>query len=113
MPFKDPEDRRRYRRKWYSQNKESEKAHVRRRKKELGKWLKNYKKRLNCSKCKESHPATLEFHHKSSKEKERTISNMIGDGFSIKRILAEIKKCNVLCANCHKKLHYNKRISKL
>jgi hypothetical protein len=106
MPFKNRKYRLIYRRKWYAKNKESEKAHVRRRKLEIKKWFKNYKKNLKCSKCSESHPATLEFHHKFGSKKEKAIGNMVNDGVSIKNILIEIKKCQVLCANCHRKIHY-------
>ena len=106
MPFKDPEYRRKYRRKWYARNKESEKAHVRRRKLEIKKWFKDYKKNLKCSKCSESHIATLEFHHKSKKNKENQIAIMVNDGCSIDKIKGEISKCQILCANCHRKIHY-------
>ena len=106
MPFKDPEYRRKYRREWYKKNKESEKKHVKRRKLEIKKWFKNYKKSLFCKKCSEKHPATLDFHHKSKNEKEREIGFMVNDGYSIKKIKQEIKKCEVLCANCHRKIHY-------
>lgn len=109
MPFKDPIYRRKYRRRWYAKHKESEKAHVLRRKLLIKQWLKDYKKNLSCSKCDEDHPATLEFHHIKRHEKEKSIGNMTGDGFSIKKILEEIKKCEVLCANCHKKLHYKEK----
>ena len=106
MPFKDPEKRRKYRREWYAKNKESEKAHVKRRKIQLRKWLRDYKKKLKCSKCSENHPATLEFHHKPNYKKERAISGMLTNGSSIKNTLKEMEKCIVLCSNCHKKEHY-------
>ena len=112
MPFKDPEYRREYRKKWYAKNKESEKAHVKRRKLELKKWFFNYKKTLFCSKCKENHIAALEFHHKKGYKKEGAIINLVNDGYSIKKIAEEIKKCEVLCSNCHKKLHYKERNNK-
>ena len=108
MPFKNPEYRRKYRRKWYTKNKESEKAHVRRRKLELKKWYQSYKKKLSCLKCSESHPATLEFHHKIRRSKKNDVGILVNDGYSISIILEEIKKCKVLCANCHRKLHYLK-----
>ena len=113
MPFKDRDYRLLYRRKWYAKNKESEKEHVRRRKNKIKQWLQNYKLSLKCFKCLENHPATLEFHHKKSKEKEKTISQMVVDGISIKKILDEIKKCEVLCANCHRKVHFINKINKL
>ena len=112
MPFKDPEYRRKYRRKWYSKNKESEKGHVRRRKLEIKKWFAEYKKKLSCSECDENHPATIEFHHKEENQKEKGIAIMVNDGCSIKKISEEMRKCEVLCSNCHRKLHYKKRINK-
>ena len=105
MPFKNREYRLKYRKEWYSKNKESEKEHVKRRKLEIKKWFKNYKGSLSCLRCSENHVATLEFHHKSRKNKDRAISIMVNDGCSIKRILEEMKKCELLCANCHRKIH--------
>lgn len=69
-------------------------------------WFQNYKKSLSCSKCPENHPACLDFHHVNEKTKTATISNMVIGAVSEKRILAEISKCIVLCANCHRKFHY-------
>ena len=113
MPFKNREYRLVYRRKWYAKNKKSEIAHVTRRKKQIKKWLQEYKKSLVCSKCEENHPATLEFHHPAGLKKDRSVSEMVADGISIKRVLEEIKKCEVLCSNCHKKIHYKERINNL
>jgi phage gp46-like protein len=69
------------------------------------KWLVDLKRSLKCVRCDESHPATLTFHHKKDVEKSFEIGNAIKLGVSLKRILAEIEKCEVLCANCHAKEH--------
>ena len=109
MPFKDREYRLKYRRKWYAKNRESEIAHVVRRKREIKEWLASYKGNLSCKKCGENHPATLEFHHKKGSEKGGAISYLADRGCSIKKILEEMKKCEVLCSNCHQKLHHYER----
>ncbi len=69
------------------------------------KWLIDYKKTLKCIRCGESHPATLIFHHKDSLGKSFEIGNAIVLGVGLKRLLAEIEKCEVICANCHAKEH--------
>jgi len=106
MPIKDPEKRRAYRRTWYSKNKESEKAHVLRRKKEIKKWFLDYKKTLSCVRCGENHPAALDFHHRNQRDKSFGINTKVHVGYSIDKIKKELEKCEVLCANCHRKLHY-------
>ena len=106
MPYKDPEKRKECRRRWYANNPESEKRHVKKRKNKIKKWFEDYKLRLCCSKCSENHPATLDFHHKFRKNKEMDVAKMVYEGYSIERIKKELKKCIVLCANCHRKEHY-------
>ncbi|MBT6690033.1 hypothetical protein HN903_04310 [archaeon] len=107
MPYKDAEKRKECRRRWYAENKESEKAHIRKRKLEIKKWFLGYKAKLKCMKCGEKHVATIDFHHNIG-DKENGISKMVADGYSIERILRELKKCEVLCANCHRKVHFRK-----
>lgn len=72
-------------------------------------WYIDYKSKLKCVKCGEDHPACLDFHHKNPNEKDFNISINIGSTYSINKILNEIEKCDVLCANCHRKLHYTIR----
>jgi len=107
MPYKDIEKRRACRRRWYAENKESEKTHIKRRKLEIRKWFWEYKARLKCIKCGEDHVSTIDFHHQIGK-KEQAISKMVTDGYSIGKILTELEKCEVLCANCHRKIHFRK-----
>lgn len=68
-------------------------------------WLSNYKTERGCS-CGEKHPAVLQFHHRDPNEKEIDISKALFNGWSQKRLLSEIEKCDVKCANCHLKLHW-------
>ncbi|MDD5193722.1 MAG: hypothetical protein PHF67_04005 [Candidatus Nanoarchaeia archaeon] len=104
MPYKDLEKRRECRRRWYHNNKESEKMHVKRRKNEIRRWFEDYKSNLKCTKCSENHPAVIEFHHKNNKDFD--IAEMTHEGYSVNRIKKEIEKCIVLCSNCHRKEHY-------
>lgn len=46
----------------------------------------------------------LEFHHIDPSQKEFTISNA---NFRLKEASEEIKKCILICANCHRELHDN------
>jgi hypothetical protein len=74
-------------------------------------WFNDYKKTLKCSKCDENHIACLEFHHLNPKEKDFTISEALQRlNLNKDLILKEIEKCEVLCSNCHRKLHYKEQI---
>lgn len=55
-------------------------------------------------KCKDA----LEFHHLDSKKKEFAISKD-GTTRSWERIKKEIRKCMLVCSNCHRELHSQKR----
>lgn len=68
-------------------------------------WFQKLKLKLKCSKCEENHPACLEFHHIDPSQKSFTISSMIRK-LPKEDILKEIEKCQVLCANCHRKEHF-------
>ena len=60
-----------------------------------------------CEKCGETDPRVLEFHHVGQKDME--ITRMTSGGLSLKRIQEEISKCQVLCANCHRKITVEER----
>lgn len=59
-----------------------------------------YLKKHSCIDCGESDPIVLEFDH--IEDKKYSISVM-HDQFSWKTILKEIEKCEVRCANCHRR----------
>lgn len=56
-----------------------------------------------CSECNEKDFTCLEFDHIDPTTKRMNISIMVGRGYSINSIKAELVKCRILCANCHKK----------
>jgi hypothetical protein len=71
-------------------------------------WFKTIKETLSCIKCNENRWWCLEFHHRDPNEKEKAISWAMWH-WGKKRILAEIAKCDVLCANCHRDFHYKQK----
>jgi len=105
MPYKDKEKQRQAQRRYRERNRVKCNDRCDNNKRELRRWFKEYKKTLCCSECPENHPACLDFHHREKDDKLFTVSYMVGRGYSKARVLAEIKKCIVLCANCHRKLH--------
>ena len=73
--------------------------------------INKYKKANGCYFCGESNPTVLDFHHKDPSKKDYSVSNMVGG--SEDKMWKEVKKCIVVCSNCHRKLHageihYNK-----
>jgi len=64
-----------------------------------------YKVTQGCSKCKARLPACcFDFHHVDGKDKDFHIAQVAG-GVSLKRLFEELRKCIVVCANCHRKIH--------
>ena len=61
----------------------------------------NYLKEHPCVDCSEDDPLVLEFDHISNKFQE--ISDLIRNGYNVETIFKEIEKCEVRCANCHRR----------
>lgn len=60
-------------------------------------------KQSRCAICSESDIRVLEFDHLDPTKKLFGISQAVRLGYRWSDVEAEIKKCRVLCANCHKK----------
>jgi hypothetical protein len=69
-----------------------------------------YKENKGCSECGTKDYRVLEFHHKNGKEKEFSIGEVSTKGYGLKKIEKELEKCLVICANCHRILHYKMKI---
>jgi len=115
--FASVEERRDYWKQWYENNKHREeyKAYDRATKKRIRKerkdWFIEYKKKLKCERCSVQDYRVLDFHHKNPAEKDTEVSNLSGVGSSKKKIMDEINKCHVLCANCHRIVHWEEKES--
>ena len=94
---------------WYCKNASRKIAWQQRRRVELRAWLHELKATLRCETCEESAPECLHFHHANPEEKELDVSTLLSNGSSKARILEELAKCHVLCANCHLKQHWRER----
>lgn len=92
---------------WYGRHAYSERDRLKQSKLAKRKWLVEYKVARKCERCGEDHPACLEFHHLNSDDKDIDLGRAVVAGWSIARMLEEIAKCILLCANCHRKLHYD------
>lgn len=63
--------------------------------------MREYLEGRGCVDCGNTNPIVLEFDHVSGK-KEYEVSIMLSSGFAWARILEEIAKCEIRCANCHR-----------
>lgn len=62
----------------------------------------NYLKTHPCVDCNEKDPLVLEFDHITN-DKKRDITQIVHRGWAAKSLMDEIAKCEVRCANCHRK----------
>jgi 5-methylcytosine-specific restriction endonuclease McrA len=95
MPIKDPEIRREYYRRYMQKNGE---------KYNLRKLVSDYLSMHPCVDCGESDIDVLEFDHRNPEEKRFTIARYRNSrSVTPSTMMNEITKCDVRCANCHRK----------
>jgi hypothetical protein len=112
MAYKDREDRKKNSKKHYEANKKEYKKrafeHRKKAKKRNRKYVEDYLKNHPCVDCGEKDIIVLEFDHVKDK-KVINISKSVNSGWSIERIKQEIEKCEVRCANCHRRVTHKRR----
>lgn len=108
--MRDKEKQRVAQRQWYKRNRQKMVDKQREQRRELREWFRaEILMGLKCVKCSEDHTGCLDFHHRDPEEKDDAIALMLRDKASKERLLEEVAKCDVLCANCHRKHHWNER----
>lgn len=101
-----------YQKNWYKRNRQKVMSKSNNDLKEIKRWFaEEIVAKASCKNCGFNHPGALDFHHRDPGLKDRAVVEMVANKRSKKAILAEIEKCDVLCSNCHRILHWNERNS--
>ena len=95
-----------YGRNWYIKNKVKHKNNALQNKQTIRKNAKIFvasAKSKPCADCNCTYPPyVMDFDHLPQFKKTLDVSAMVARGYSLKTIEAEIAKCDVVCANCHR-----------
>ncbi|HEV7121375.1 MAG TPA: hypothetical protein VGN56_00955 [Candidatus Paceibacterota bacterium] len=120
MPHTDPEKRKAYHAKymkevWYPRNKEKHISFVRRNKDRVSQFIEQYKRERSCVDCGFSgkeFPYVLDFDHKNiDTVKKFNIASWRHSVLSIEAVMQEMEKCELVCANCHRKRTFREKSS--
>lgn len=110
MPYKDRAKRLEYAKAYRSDvdNLAKQTALMAERRKDVKRFIDQVKSERGCERCGEKHPACLDFHHRDPSEKQFSLNTAKRRGYTLAMVREEIAKCEVLCANCHRKEHWKR-----
>jgi len=80
--------------------------------KQKQKWW-DFKRTLKCERCGENHPACIDFHHINRNDPDKKHVSKLIQNRLYAQAYREVKKCVVVCANCHRKIHWDERQEEL
>jgi len=107
LPYKDKKHQKLAAARHYQKNKELIKSRMKRRnvkyRQILRAYIADYLSKNPCIDCGETNPIVLEFDHRDTQEKTSTVSNLVRGRASLSKLTEEISKCDIRCANCHRK----------
>jgi hypothetical protein len=102
-------DTREYHNQWYKDNKEKRVAQIREYQKRVAEEIR-LKKSVPCADCGVSYSYwIMQFDHLSNKLFQISPAN--AGRLGRKKVLEEIEKCEVVCANCHANRTYNRMLA--
>lgn len=107
MPAKDSAVQAAAAKRHYDQNKAAIKARAQewtnQRRIEAHRYVRELKEASPCMDCGVSYPSyVMDFDHRDPGDKRDCIAKLCNRGVSWKRLLDEIAKCDLVCANCHR-----------
>lgn len=92
---------------WYSDNTSHHKLNVKKNNKlyrvRNRDYIWDYLSSHHCVDCGQNDPIVLEFDHRNPDEKECEVYHLVQRQSSLRKLKEEIEKCDVRCANCHRK----------
>lgn len=95
---------------WVNANRGPYREYCRLRRAKIFQWLTSIKVKTRCKFCGEKEPVCLDFHHRETEQKKFNIG-ISWHAVSRKKLEAEVAKCDVLCSNCHRKLHAKEKLA--
>jgi hypothetical protein len=99
-------------RKYYETNKHIYQERTRKRKKEFKDYQRAIKTKTPCMDCKVNYPHyVMDFDHRPDENKLFDVS-IVSKISSTKKMLEEIAKCDIVCANCHRERTQSRIINK-
>lgn len=108
MPYKDDEKRQAASKRYYAANKQYYLERNRRYRKEIADYVNTIKTETPCADCKKNYPYyVMDFDHLDASTKKGLVSKLKNTR-SINALVAEIPKCEVVCANCHRERTHNR-----
>lgn len=76
---------------------------------ETREWLVTYLRTHPCVDCGEPDIRVLEFDHRDPSAKVLPVSVLARGGYSLARVMDEVSRCDVRCANCHRRRTHQQR----
>jgi hypothetical protein len=98
---------------WYRANKAKRQAKVRADRQAHVRWMDSLKEGKRCADCGRIYPPyVMEWDHLPGFEKTLVLADTRRAAHARKRILAELEKCELVCANCHRERTFGGRASR-
>ena len=105
MAYADPEAQKQYAREHYARNKTLYKRraleYTRKQRDAIRAYLLAHLEQNPCVDCGETDPVVLEFDHQI--DKSFALGRAVSHSYGLKKIEMELEKCEVRCANCHRR----------
>jgi hypothetical protein len=110
VPYKDPKDRAAANKRWYAKHRNEQIVRAKTNNNKLRDEYHNYKETLICTDCKIQYPYyVMDFDHVSD-DKNDNVADVVRLKCSRKALYSEIKKCEPVCANCHRIRTHNRQV---
>jgi hypothetical protein len=88
---------------YHERYRDHNREYLRRRYRENKDYVDALKRESGCVRCGEKDPVCLVFHHRDPNKRVASIGKLCS--YTRAHLLAELAKCDILCANCHLRAH--------
>jgi hypothetical protein len=101
MPYKDKDKQKAAQKAWYDKNKELTIKRSNGSREKRKQVIREIKESSSCMDCNIYYPYyIMQFDHRDSDLKHGSVNNMLTNS-SFGKVIKEIEKCDLVCANCH------------